>query len=400
MANMKPQNQHASTKFGLLALWRNQKTRSVIFQILAMSILFASVAYFITNAISNLQDQGQDFSYAYLNYPAGYDISQRLIDYSSSSTHLRAMFVGILNTLLVAVIGIVFATILGFLIGVMRLSKNWLIAKISYVYVEVIRNVPILLQILLWNGIFLSILPNPKAAFSLADLFYLSNRGLAMPRPSTEPLFIIVTIAFFAGIAFTIWFRRYAKKVQDETGKILPVFLTAIGAIIIVPVILFFILGAPIIWDIPELTRFNFKGGMTVIPQFVSLTLALSLYTAAFIAEIVRAGIVAVPHGQTEAASSLGNKPNRTLQLIIIPQALRVIIPPLASQYLNLTKNSSLAIAVGYQDIVGTIGGTTLNQTGRAMESMIIVLLLYLSFSLIISAFMNWYNKRIKLVER
>ncbi len=400
MASNQPQNQHASTSFGLLALWRNQKTRSVIFQILAMSILFAAVAYFVTNAISNLQDQGQDFSYAYLNHPTNYAISQTLIDYSSSSTHLRAMFVGILNTLLVAVLGIALATILGFIIGVMRLSKNWLISKISYVYIEVIRNVPLLLQILLWNGIFTAILPSPQQAFSLGDLVYMSKKGFAMPRPEAEPLFTIVLIAFFIGIIFTICFKRYAKKLQDETGKILPVFLTGIGAIVIAPIAIFFILGAPIVWDVPELARFNFKGGITVIPQFVALTLALSLYTAAFIAEIVRAGITAVPHGQTEAAKSLGNKPNRTLQLIIIPQALRVIIPPLASQYLNLTKNSSLAIAVGYQDIVGTIGGTTLNQTGRAMESMIIVLLLYLSFSLIISAFMNWYNKRIKLVER
>ncbi len=393
-------HEHASTKFGLLALWRNAKMRSVIFQILAISILFATVAYFITNAISNLQTQGQDFSYDYLGYPAGYDISQRLIDYSSSSTHLRAMFVGILNTLLVAVVGIVIATLLGFVIGVMRLSKNWLISKLSYVYIEAIRNVPVLLQILLWNGIFIAILPNPKIAFSLGNIFFLSNRGLAMPRPQTEPLFMIVLFLFFAGIIFSIWFRRYAKKIQDDTGKILPVFTVALGAIILVPLIMYFILGSPIQWDIPELQRFNFKGGVTVIPQFVSLTLALSLYTAAFIAEIVRSGILAITHGQTEAANALGNTPKRTLQLIIIPQALRIIIPPLASQYLNLTKNSSLAIAVGYQDIVGTIGGTTLNQTGRAMESMIIVLLLYLSFSLIISAFMNWYNKRIKLVER
>lgn len=384
----------------LLGLWRNKKVRSVIFQILAMAILFAGVFYFFTNAISNLENQGQDFSYAYLSYPSGYDISQRLIDYNSSSSNLRAAIVGILNTLLVAVVGVIIATIMGFVIGIMRLSSNWLIAKIAYVYIEALRNIPILLIIVFLNGIFIAILPSPREAFDLGGVAYLSNRGFAMPRPDIEPLFFLTIIAFIAGVIFSVIYSRRAKKLQDASGKISPVFTMSLAAIIGFPLVVFLITGLPIEWGIPALKGFNFKGGVTVQPQFVSLTLALALYTAAFIAEIVRAGIVAVSHGQTEAALSLGLKPGWNLRLIVIPQALRVIIPPLASEYLNLTKNSSLAIAVGYQDIVGTIGGTTLNQTGRAMECMIIVLFLYLTFSLIISAFMNWYNKRIKLVER
>jgi general L-amino acid transport system permease protein len=308
--------------------------------------------------------------------------------------------VGILNTLLVAVCGIVLSTIVGFLLGVLRLSKNWLTNKLAYVYIEYVRNVPVLLHILMVHGIIVHSLPVPKNAMTVGESAFLTNRGFFTPKPIMEPLFWVVIALFIAGIVFTFWFKKYAKKVQDETGKHYPVFWICLGAIVGVPFIFYFLLGSPIVWDMPELKGFNFKGGMVIRPEFIALWLALSLYTAAFIGEIVRAGITAVSWGQTEASSALGISRGRTLSLVVIPQALRVIIPPLTSQYLNVTKNSSLAVAIGYMDIVATIGGISLNQTGREMECMTIVLLLYLTMSLLISAVMNVYNKRIKLVER
>jgi general L-amino acid transport system permease protein len=284
--------------------------------------------------------------------------------------------------------------------GVLRLSPNWLINKVVYFYIEYVRNVPVLLHILLVHGIVVNTLPRPKDAISIEDTFFLTNRGFYTPKPLFEPAMWAVFIAFLAGIGFSWWFKRYAKKVQDATGKIYPVLWISLGAIIVFPILVYFIVGQPITLEYAELKGFNFKGGLVLRPEYLALTLALSLYTAAFIAEIVRAGIQAISHGQTEAGRALGIKESRIMSLIIIPQALRVIIPPLSSQYLNLTKNSSLAIAIGYMDIVATIGGISLNQTGREMECMTIVLALLLTFSLLISAFMNWYNKRMKLVER
>ncbi len=387
----------------LSKLWTNREARSVILQILTMAALIGFFAFILTNAVANLAAVGKTFSYDFLGEPASYDINQSLIDYTSRDTHLRAGVVGLLNTGLVAICGIALATVLGFILGILRLSPNFLLNKISYVFIEFTRNVPVLLHILLIHGIIVHALPHPKVAsteYNLADLFFLSNRGVFAPKPLMEPLFWATIIAFVVGIGFTIWFRRHAKKVQDETGKIYPVFLISVAAIIGLPVVVFFITGAPINWDVPEFQRFNFKGGMVVLPEFMALWLALSLYTAAFIGEIVRAGILSVSHGQWEAAGALGIRRSRILNLVIIPQALRVIIPPLTSQYLNLTKNSSLAIAIGYMDIVATLGGISLMQTGKEMETMILVIAVYLVISLMISAFMNWYNKRIKLVER
>jgi len=310
------------------------------------------------------------------------------------------MWVGVINTLLVAGAGIFLATVLGFILGVLRLSKNWLTNKLAHVYIEYIRNVPVLLHILLVHGILVHSLPKPKQAINVADSAFLTNRGFFMPKPQPEPLFWIVIALFIAGIIFAFLFRRWAQRVQDETGKTYPVFWIALGAILVVPFLAYFLLGSPINWETPALKGFNFRGGMVIRPEFVALWLALSLYTAAFIGEIVRAGILAVSKGQTEASLALGIPRSRTLNLVVIPQALRVIVPPLSSQYLNITKNSSLAIAIGYMDITATIGGISLNQTGREMECMLIVMGLYLTFSLIISSFMNWYNKRIALVER
>ena len=384
----------------LLRLWRDKQARSVIVQIIAFAALFAFFAYMARNAIVNLETLGKDFSMKFLWQAANYDINQTLIQYTSQSTHFRAMLVGIINTLLIAVSGIILATVLGFLLGVLRLSKNWITNRLAYVYIEYVRNVPVLLHILLVHGLIVHALPLPKNALVVNDGAFLTNRGFFMPKPGFEPLFWVVAGIFVLGIVFSFWFRHHAKQVQDATGKHYPVFLTCIGAVFGLPLLAYFILGSPIQWEIPELSGFNFKGGMVIRPEFIALWLALSLYTASFIGEIVRAGITAVDHGQTEAAAALGVTRSRTLNLVVIPQALRIIIPPLASQYLNITKNSSLAIAIGYMDIVATIGGISLNQTGREMECMTLTLLLYLCFSLIISAFMNWYNESIKLIER
>ena len=381
-------------------LWNDKEVRSTAIQIIAMALILAFLAYLVRNAFVNLEALGKNFSYAFLWQMSSYDINQHLIEYSSRSTHFRAMVVGILNTLLVAVFGIITATALGFILGVLRLSRNWLTSKLAYAYTEFVRNVPVLLHILLIHGIIVHTLPLPKQALNVGDTLFLTNRGFFVPKPMYEPLFWVVLGVFAAGIVFMLWFRRYAKRVQDETGRRYPVFWIGVAAIAGAPVLAYFLLGSPIAWDMPALKRFNFKGGMVVRPEFVALWLALSLYTAAFIGEIVRAGILAVDRGQSEASNALGISRGRTLSLVVIPQALRSIVPPLTSQYVNLTKNSSLALAIGYMDIVATIGGISLNQTGREMECMILVLLLYLVLSLLISAVMNWYNRRIRLVER
>jgi len=382
-------------------LFFDKELRSVTIQVITMALIFGFFFFIINNAVTNLETIGKGYSFSFLWDASNYDINQTLIEYNSRSPHWRAAVVGIINTLLVAVAGIILSTIVGFLLGVLRLSSNWLINRVVYVYIEYVRNVPVLLHILLVHGIIVNSLPIPKNAMMAFDgSLFLTNRGFYTPKPLFEPAMLAVLIAFIVGIGFTIWFKRHAKKVQDATGKIYPVLWISLAAIFLLPIIVYFLAGSPITLDYPELKGFNFKGGLVLRPEFVALTLALALYTAAFIAEIVRAGIQAISHGQTEAAFALGVKPGRTMQLIIIPQALRVIIPPLSSQYLNITKNSSLAIAIGYMDIVATIGGISLNQTGREMECMTIVLGIYLIFSLMISAFMNWYNKRMKLVER
>ena len=384
----------------LSRLWNDKDTRSLVVQVIATVAFFAFFAYIIRNAYVNLEALGKGFSYDFLFQTSAYDINQHLIEYSNKSTHFEAMVVGILNTLLVAVCGIALSTVVGFILGVLRLSKNWITNRLAYMYIEFVRNVPVLLHILLVHGIIVNTLPVPRQAINVGDGAFLTNRGFFLPKPIYEPAFWGVIAVFVAGIAFFTWFRGFARREQDRTGAQYPVFWVGLGAIVGAPVLAFFVLGAPIAWDLPSLQRFNFEGGMVVRPEFIALWLALSLYTAAFIGEIVRAGIQAVNRGQTEAAYALSISRGRTLTLVVIPQALRAIIPPLTSQYLNLAKNSSLAIAIGYMDIVATIGGISLNQTGREMECMLIVLLLYLLLSLAISAVMNWYNKRIKLVER
>ncbi|MEQ8664475.1 MAG: ABC transporter permease subunit [Rhodospirillales bacterium] len=395
----------SGTSNPLLRLWRNKETRGVIIQIATIAAIFAFIAWLVTNAIANLEELGKGFSFSFLWDASNYDIGfSPFIDFNSQSPHLTAALVGLQNTLLVAVWGVVLATILGFIIGVLRLSKNFLMNRLAYCYVELIRNVPVLLWILLVHGAVVGNLPQIRDFRGLEGLedmnFFFTNRGLYMPAPEFQPLAWAAFAAFIAGIVGAYMYAKRAKAKQEATGEISPVLWVSVGLIVGLPVVVFVVTGLPWEWSSPELKGFNFQGGFVIKPEFMALWLALSIYTSSFIAEIVRAGIQAVSHGQTEAAHALGLRHNRALQLVIIPQALRVIVPPLTSQYLNLTKNSSLAIAIGYYDLVATIGGISLNQTGREMECMIIVLLTYLTISLLISAFMNWYNNRIKLVER
>ena len=384
----------------LVNIWRDERYRSVIMQILVMAGLFAFLTFIINNAISNLAALGQDFSFKFLFSPAKYDINQSLIPYDSTDTHLRAMAVGILNTLLVAACGIVLSTIIGFFLGILRLSSNFLVNRLAYCWIEFTRNVPVLIQILLWHGIIVHSLPRPRDAIQVGEGWFLSNRGFFIPKPIFESGITYVLIGLLLGVVIAIWYSKRSKRLQAETGKISPVFTVGLLAVVGTPMLAYFLVGSPVSLEYPELQRFNYSGGLVLRPEFTALWIALSVYQASFIAENVRAGIQSVDHGQTEAANALGLRSSWTLRLIVIPQALRVIIPPLSSQYLNLTKNSSLAIAIGYMDIVATIGGITLNQEGRAIECMIITLSLYLTFSLLISAFMNWYNRRVALVER
>ncbi len=386
----------------LLRLWRNEGSRGVIIQIITMVVLFALIAAIARNVVINLAEVGKEFSFSFLSWPAAYDIGfSPFIEYTNQSTHLRAAVVGLLNTLLVAVCGCALASVLGFTLGIMRLSRNWLVSRISYVFVEFMRNVPVLIHILAFYALVVTLLPPVKKAIDVgAGAFFLSNRGFYTPSPVFEPGSGIVGIAIILAIVVALVFRRWAKRVQDQTGKAYPVFWISTAIVIALPGIAFLAAGMPLSWDIPVLKGFNFKGGMAIKPEFLALCLGLSYYTACFIAEIVRAGILAVSHGQSEAAHALGLQNNRTLQLIIVPQAMRVIVPPLCSQYLNLTKNSSLAIAIGYMDITATLGGISLMQTGKEMETMIIVMGVYLVISLVISSFMNWFNQRIKLTER
>ena len=373
----------------------DEKSRSLIVQAFVIGI-FAIIIYLLVQQTSaNLDKRGISSGFDFLGMSAGYDISIRLIPFTSEDTHLRAYFVGLLNTLMIAVCGCFLATILGFIVGVIRLSSNWLFRNIAYVYVEFTRNVPVLLQIVLYYSILLH-LPKIKQAIALFEGFYLTNRGLYSPLPIIKDGFSIVLASFIIAIILSIFIKKNLKRKQEQTGKQYPIFLINSALIIFTPIIFYYIMGMPIEFEIPVLKGFNFKGGMVIRPEFIGMLLGLSIYTAAFISETVRSGIISVSKGQREASQALGLKNNLVMRLIVIPQALRVIIPPLTSQYLNLTKNSSLGIAIGYADLVHGFGGISLNQTGRAIEIMGMVMLTYLTISLIISLFMNIYNKSVQ----
>ena len=366
----------------------------------ALQILFVAALVWIgyeivANARSNLQSQRITSGFGFLVNTAGFDVSQSLIPYSGSDPYTRVFLVGLLNTLLVSVIGIFFATVIGFLIGLGRLSPNWLLSRISGGYVELVRNLPLLFQILFWYLAVLAALPNPRQSISLFGSFFLSNRGFVIPKPiataGLEPFAFAILVAIVASLLL----RRYARRQLFESGRLITIWRYVAGLLIGLPLVTWLVFGAPVTFEIPELKGFNFSGGSRVIPEFVALTVALSIYTAAFIAEIVRAGIQSVHKGQMEAGASLGLSRGSTLRLIVVPQALRVILPPLTNQYLNLTKNSSLAVAIGYPDLFSVFAGTTLSQTGQAIEIIVITMGVYLLISLVTSAIMNFYGWRI-----
>jgi general L-amino acid transport system permease protein len=393
--------------FRLSMLLYDTRYRSLTIQVVAVLAFMLAAAWLVNNTIQNLAALGKDFSFAFLWQRSGYDISQTLIPYTNDSTHARAALVGILNTLLVALVGCILATVLGVFMGVLRLSNNWIVARLAAVYVDGFRNIPVLLWILATMAIITDLAPAPAAfrgenatASMLFGSIAVTNRGLYIPWPVLGPGWHVVVGTFIVSLIAIMLFGRWAARRQEETGEILPTFWIKL-AIFFLPVLLVDrLMGGPISLDYPVLQRFNFQGGGFLDKAFIALTLALALYTGAFIAENVRAGIQAISRGQTEAAGALGLRPGRIMSLVILPQALRVIIPPLISQYLNLTKNSSLAIAVGYADVRATLGGITMNQTGRELECMLLLMGFYLVVSLLISSVMNWYNARVALKER
>ncbi len=411
--------------FRLSMLIYDTRYRSATIQVVALMGFMLLAAWLINNTLVNLATLGKPIDFGFFSEPASYDINQRLLEYDSRDSHLRASFIGLLNTLVIAVLGCITATVVGVIVGVLRLSSNWLVARIMTVYVEMFRNVPVLLWIVLVMAVLIESLPaprafrgeNPEATMSFFDSVAVTNRGVYIP----EPLFsrslgdihlfgessmrlnisldlILILVVLGASIYAMRWNTARANAIQESTGDRPTTWYVNLGLLIIPTVIVLVALGFHL--GYPALKGFNFQGGTHLRNSLIALWLALSLYTAAFIAEIVRGGILAISKGQTEAAGALGLRPNRIMSLVILPQALRVIIPPLISNYLNLTKNSSLAIAVGYMDITGTLGGITMNQTGRELECVLLLMLVYLSISLLISAVMNWYNNSVKLVER
>lgn len=388
-----------STVKGSLS-FSNPAVRAWLFQILAVIAVISIAVYLIHNTINNLNNSGITSGFSFLDRSAGFGIVQHLIDYEQGDTYGRVFVVGLLNTLLVSALCIVFASILGFFLGLARLSDNWLLRKLSTIYIETFRNIPPLLQIFFWYFAVLRNLPGPRQAVNALDLMFLSNRGLYIPAPQMGEGFFAFCTAVVIAIVVTIGLFRFNRMHQTKTGQLRRTWPMALALIVLLPVISQWMFGAALHWDIPALRGFNFSGGMVLIPELAALTLALSVYTSAFIAEIIRAGIQAVPYGQHEAARSLGLPNPVTLRQVIIPQALRVIIPPLTSQYLNIVKNSSLAAAIGYPDMVSLFAGTVLNQTGQAIETIAITMSVYLIISLSISLLMNIYNRRIALIER
>ena len=377
----------------------NPKARGIFFQAITLALFAAVVWWIASNTAENLARSNTASGFGFLKGRAGFDLGQSLIDYSSDSTYGRALVVGLLNTLQVAVAGIITATIIGFLVGIGRLSHNWLIAKLCTVYVEVFRNIPPLLVIFFWYSGVLSVLPQPRDSIELPLGSFLNNRGLAFPKPVAGDLFWATPLAIVIAISACVVIYRWARSRQMATGQQFPILWTSIAILVLLPSAAFLLTGSPLSFDFPVAGKFNLAGGSVIGPEFISLYLALSFYTASFIAEVVRAGIRGVAKGQTEAAAALGLQPGKVTRLVVIPQAMRIIIPPLTSQYLNLTKNSSLAVAIGFADLVA-VGGTILNQTGQSIEIVAIWMIVYLSLSIATSIFMNWFNAKMALVER
>lgn len=378
---------------------RDPDKRAILYQIGVAAMVALLGYYLISNALANLERQAIATGFGFVEKESAFEIGEALISYSAADTYGKALVVGALNTLLVSFIGITLTVILGTFIGIARLSTNWLVSKLASAYIEVFQDIPVLLQLFFWYAFFYEMLPSPRQALNPFTGLFVCNRGMIFAIPESHPAFKYMGFAFLAGCVLVFFMRRWARKRQALTGQSFPVFSTGLALLVGLPLVAWLLGGMPTAMSIPELKGFNFKGGLSVSPEFSALLLGLVLYTAAFVAEVVRAGIQSVSHGQSEAAMAIGLKPGQVLNLVILPQALRVIIPPLTSQMLNLTKNSSLAVAIGYPDFV-SVAGTTINQTGQAMEGVALIMAVYLCFSLATSAFMNWYNKKMKLVER
>lgn len=395
-----------SFRFGMLL--SDTRYRATSLQVITFIIFVAVFFWLVDNTVKNLALMGKDVSFSFLGMRAGYDINQRLISYTNDSTHARAAFVGILNTLLVAFVGCIIATIVGVFVGILRLSRNWIIAKLMSVYIEGFRNVPVLLWIVMIFALLTELTPapkafkgaNPEASMLFFESVAVTNRGTYLPMPIMGEGAYWLVIGLCLSLIIIIFLIRYSRSLKERTGKGLQTFWISLLVLVVPFLLLYFILGKPITFNYPYLKGFNFRDGIHLRNSFLALTFALAFYTSAFIGEIVRSGILAISKGQTEAASALGLRPNRIMSLIILPQALRVIVPPMISQYLNLTKNSSLAIAVGYMDVRGTLGGITLNQTGRELESMLLLMGFYLSVSLLISSVINYFNRSFQIVGR
>ncbi len=395
---MKTDSDHPNTQ-EVIPFWNDPSKRDFFFQLGVLAMVGCLGYYLITNTIANLERQAIATGFGFLERESAFEIGESLISYSAADSYGRALIVGVLNTLKVSFIGIVLTVLLGTFIGVARLSANWLVAKLAAGFIEVLQDIPILLQLFFWYAFFYEMLPSPRQALNPITGVFLSNRGLVFGIPAAHPAHIYMAIAFAVACILVYFLIRQARKRQALTGLVFPVGRVSLAILIGLPLLVWGIHGFPTAMNMPELGGFNFEGGMNLSPEFAALLIGLVLYTAAFVAEIVRAGIQAISQGQTEAALSLGLKKGQVLHLVILPQSLRVIIPPLTSQMLNLTKNSSLAVAIGFPDFV-SVAGTTINQTGQAIEGVALIMIIYLCFSLLTSALMNWYNKKMALVER
>lgn len=379
--------------------WLDPKKRAILFQIVTFLMVGLLAYYLISNTLINLERQKIATGFRFLQKESSFEIGESLIPYSAASTYGRALLVGALNTIKVAFIGILITIFLGTIIGVARISTNWLVSKLAAIYIEVMQDIPVLLQLFFWYAIFYETMPSPQEALNPGAGIYLSNRGVAFTIPEAHPAHQYMLLAFLVGCVMVYMIRRWARKRQEKTGQLFPTFRVGFSILLGLPLIIWLGFGAPLTMDVPILEGFNFQGGLVLSPEFIALLMGLILYTAAFVAEVVRAGIQSVSKGQREAAMSIGLRPTLVLNLVILPQALRVIVPPLTSQMLNLTKNSSLAVAIGYPDFV-SVANTTINQTGQSVEGVALIMIVYLFFSLSTSAFMNWYNKRVALIER
>ncbi|MFO7911300.1 MAG: amino acid ABC transporter permease [Desulfotignum sp.] len=382
-----------------IPFWLDPGKRAIGFQIATCLMVGLLAWYLVNNTLVNMEKQSIASGFGFLEREAAFEIGESLIDYSAADSYAKALFVGVLNTLKVSFIGIVLSLVIGLFIGVARLSTNWLVKKLAMVYIEVMQNIPVLLQLFFWYALFYEMFPGPRQALNPFAGLFLCNRGVALAVPEAHPAHFYMLMALIAGLVISFGIKYWAKKRKFDTGKDFPVLWSFLGFSLGLPAVVWLFFGMPVKMDVPSLTGFNFTGGIMLSPEFIALLLGLVIYTSAFVAEAVRAGIQAVSRGQTEAAMSIGLKKKHILNLVILPQALRIIIPPLTSQMLNLTKNSSLAIAIGYPDFV-SVANTTINQTGQSIEGVAMIMACYLMFSISTSLFMNWYNKKSKLVER